>query len=114
MTDPVDYVAGPYTGDQAANVRAAIDTADKLAEHGMAPIVPHLSHFWDLVHPRPYEDWLRIDLAIVGRCDALYRMPDAPSPGADLEVKYALTQGVPVLYTFAGLHLWASVFRAAT
>lgn len=40
------YVAGPYTnGDVAVNVRTAYEAADRLADLGFAPFVPHSTHF---------------------------------------------------------------------
>ncbi len=43
------YVAGPYTkGDVAVNVRSAFEAANKLADFGFAPFVPHGTHFWHI------------------------------------------------------------------
>lgn len=92
------YVAGPYTlGDVAVNVRNAIIAADVLADHGFAPFVPHLSHFWHMHRPRPYADWLAIDLAFLLSCDLVLRLP-GESPGADLEVKTAQERNIPVYF----------------
>ena len=41
------FIAGPYAGDQAVNVRRAIEVANKLLLRGYVPYVPHLTHFWD-------------------------------------------------------------------
>lgn len=80
------YVAGPYTqGDVAVNVRNALHAASMLADAGFIPYVPHLSHFWHLVFPRPYEEWLKFDLIWLAQCDACLRL-DGPSNGADGEV----------------------------
>lgn len=50
------YIAGPYTeGDVAINVRNAFEAANKLADLGFAPFIPHSSHFWHLVFARPYD-----------------------------------------------------------
>ena len=92
------YVAGPYTlGDVAVNVRDAIDAASVLADHGFAPFVPHLSHFWHLHRPRPYADWLAIDLAFLPSCDLVLRL-SGESVGADLEVEAARKNGIPVYF----------------
>jgi hypothetical protein len=45
------YVAGK--GDVAVNVRNAHMAANKLADLGFAPFVPHATHFWHMLFPRP-------------------------------------------------------------
>jgi nucleoside 2-deoxyribosyltransferase len=90
------YVAGPYSrGDVAANVRRAYEAAATLADGGFAPFVPHHTYFWHLLFPRPYEEWLKLDLAFLACCDAVLRLP-GDSPGADVEVREATTLGIPV------------------
>lgn len=92
------YIAGPYTkGDVAKNVRNALEAANKLADLGFAPFVPHLTHFWHLVFPRDYEFWLRLDNTFLPFCDALLRLP-GDSHGADEEVALANTKNIPVFY----------------
>src|ERR1051326_7805964 len=73
------YVAGPYSADPVLGTREAIHAADRLLTMGHSPYVPHLSLFWHLVCPRPYEDWLTLALAWVERCDCVLRLP-RPSP----------------------------------
>jgi len=83
------YIAGPYTkGDVAANVKAAIDAADQIIELGHTPYIPHLTHFWHLVSPHPYEFWLAYDMVWLDKCDALLRLP-GESSGADKEMEHA-------------------------
>lgn len=92
------YLAGPYTHpDPNRNVRAALDDAKILIEAGYIVFVPHLYHLFDLIHPMPYETWMRLDLAWVERCDVLVRRP-GDSSGADREAEYALSLGKPVFY----------------
>ena len=45
--------------------------------------------------PRPYRDWIDLDLALLARCDGLVRLP-GPSAGADAEVAWCVEHGVPV------------------
>jgi hypothetical protein len=90
------YIAGPYTkGDVAINVRNAYAAANQLADAGFSPFVPHQTHFWHMLFPRPYEDWLKLDLAFVPVCDAMLRLP-GESVGADGEVAMAESRGIPV------------------
>src|SRR5574343_1428149 len=56
ISRPVVYVAGPYSqGDPAENVATAVHVATMLMDRGWAwPLVPHLTHLWHLIAPRPY------------------------------------------------------------
>ena len=93
------YVAGPYTnGDTAINVRTALEVANNLADCGFAPYVPHLTHFWHLIFPRPYEFWLDLDNTFLPSCNCLLRLPGA-SAGADKEVELAQRLKLPVFYS---------------
>lgn len=97
------YVAGPYTrGDVAVNVREAIVVTNKLLDLGFVPYCPHLTHFWHLVTPRPYEEWLAYDLIWMEACDVVLRIP-GESSGADAEVARALELGIPVFYSLEEL-----------
>lgn len=90
------YVAGPYTkGDVAINVRNAYEAANRLADLGFAPFVPHATHFWHMLFPRPYEFWLDLDAQFLPFCEAVLRLPGLSS-GADKEVDLARTLGIPV------------------
>jgi len=99
----VVYIASPYTlGDVAVNVKMQIDVADKLVELGYCPIVPLLNHFQHLVHPRPYEDWVKIDNELVLRSDVILRL-NGESKGADAEVELATNHNIPVVYSIQEL-----------
>ena len=101
------YVAGPYTGgDVVVNVRSAIAACDKLLELGLAPFCPHLFHFWHLLFPHSYQEWLDLDNQFVICCDALLRIPGR-SDGADQEVELARRNNIPVFYTIEQLLTWA-------
>lgn len=96
---PVVYVAGPYTSDPEANVRNAIDVADKVWRAGLTPFVPHLSHFWDALSKegRDYDDWMRWCFMILDCINSvvLLRIP-GESAGADAEVEFAKRHNIPV------------------
>lgn len=97
------YIAGPYSrGSIALNVRSAIAVADELLDMGFAPYLPHTSHLWELVSPKDYEVWMRLDLAWIARCHGLLRIP-GESPGADREVAEARQLGMPVFESVAQL-----------
>jgi hypothetical protein len=109
MTRPLVYIAGPYTHpDPVANTRAALEVGTQLLDSGhVAPIVPHLSLFWDLQHPHDYRTWLDLDLDVIARCDALLRIPGM-SAGAGLEVDHAHGCGIKVFYDVDETIAWAA------
>lgn len=101
------YVAGPISNGESGkmgyqavvdNVRAAIIVGDELADLGYSPFVPHLTHFWNLIMPRPYQSWLEIDDEWVKVSDAVLRLP-GDSKGADREVALARKHRIPVFYS---------------
>jgi hypothetical protein len=99
MTKPKIYVAGPYTiGDVALNVRAAVDAGEALLKAGFAPYVPHLSHFWHMLHPHTYVEWLAFDREWLRSCDALLLLP-GESKGAEDEAQTAYNMRIPVFET---------------
>jgi len=90
------YIAGPLTqGWAGANIRRALSVADQLASQGCAVFCPHLSFYWDMLHPHDYEFWLRQDFAWLEVVDAVVRVP-GPSGGADREVARAQELGIPI------------------
>ncbi len=96
------FISGPYTnGDIAVNVRTAIHAASKLMDAGYTVYLPHLSHFWHLVSPRSYQDWLKLDLEWLKLCDAVVRL-SGYSLGADGEAIFAKENGKPI-YTLEEL-----------
>jgi hypothetical protein len=97
------YIASPYTkGDVAVNVKLQIDTADILMNNGFVPFVPLYTHFQHMIHPRPYKDWIAIDMEWLKYCDVLLRI-GGESKGADDEVEEALNLKIPVFYSIEQL-----------
>jgi len=101
------YIAGPYTtGDVSVNVRRAIVMADYLAGYGFIPFVPHLSHLWNLINPRPYDFWISYDLEWLKVCHCLLRL-EGKSPGGDKEVEFAKNNDIPVFTEIEDLLSWS-------
>lgn len=96
------YVAGPYSSAPQENVRRALKCAERLHVEGFAPYVPHLTLYWDMHYPHPYEFWMDLDKAYLARCDCVYRFT-GPSPGADVETALAARLGIPVYITLSEL-----------
>jgi hypothetical protein len=92
------YLSAPLSGgNQMANVRAALLAADRLWAAGFAVFVPHLTFFWEIVCPHPYEDWLAYDREWLAVCDHVVRLP-GQSAGAISELAYAREHGIPIHY----------------
>ena len=90
------YIASPYTiGDAITNVNRSIKAANQLLEKGYCPFLPLLYHFWHLVTPKKYEEWLELDMEWLKSCDIVVRLP-GESSGADREVALAKELGIPV------------------
>ena len=97
------YIACPYTlGDVAVNVKNASRVFEYLANNGVMPFNPILSHFQHMLYPRPYEWWLDWDLEFLPKCDAVVRI-EGESKGADIETDYAENLGIPV-HRFGGFN----------
>lgn len=92
------FISAPYSqGDEAANVRAAIDASEQVRAAGHSPLCPHLSHFWHIIYPHNWEEWLRIDLDWLKVADIMVRLP-GESKGADLEEAKAQELDIPVYH----------------
>ena len=93
----VAYVAGPYSGDVDANIRAARQVAIKLWEMGYAVITPHLNTaHMEQDSQVSYEQFVRGDLAIIHKCDLVVLLPGwQNSPGACREERFADEIGTP-------------------
>jgi len=103
------YIASPYSkGDKEANVNKAIDIANKLYDMEYAPYIPVLTHFWELCHHRPYEEWLVLDREFILCCDCILRI-DGDSSGADDEIKFAREANIPVFYSIKDLNIWRAM-----
>jgi hypothetical protein len=96
---PIVYVAGPITTPNPMhNTSVAVRKGNALQRTGvMLPIVPHLTVLADMIDPHDYEWYMRYDLALIRRVDALYRLR-GESSGADREVAHAKEIGKPVFF----------------
>ena len=96
------YVAGPYRADtirgMVENIRRAEAAALHLWKAGWAVICPHKNT--ELFDGHCADDvWLRGDLAILSRCDAVYMLNGwENSEGATEEHRLAQKLGLTVMY----------------
>lgn len=108
----VVYIAGPFRGvtewDRQQNIRRAEALALEVWKLGAAAICPHKNteHFDGSA---PDKLWLKGDLEIMYRCDAVLVTKDwNRSSGACSEVSEAFNRGIPVFCSVGGLKDWLS------
>lgn len=98
------YVAGPYTAKDGRsvddNIEAARAVAVKLWEKGHAVICPHQNTAnFELDCKATYEDYLRGDLVMLARCDAIVMVEGwEDSAGAVKELAFARDVDMPVYF----------------
>lgn len=98
----VIYVCGAYRNQTewglVENIRHAEREAIKLWQQGYAVICPHLNtaHFGGLC---PDDTWLKGDLEILKRCDAIYLLKGyQKSEGSIKELEIARSVGLEIFY----------------
>lgn len=104
---PLVYIAAPYSGDLAKNIRTASRVFRDLFDSKIVtPYCPHWSVVGDLCCPMTYEQWMEHSIAMLQRCDAVLVMFE-PSPGVKREMEAADSFGIPVFLGPAPLLAWA-------
>ena len=97
------YVAGPYSHpDPCENTYRAVQMGNLLVGMGHTPYIPHLTHFWHTMTPKPRNFWYAYDLEWMKQCDWVLRFP-GKSSGADNEVREALAANMPVFFDVADI-----------
>jgi len=90
-------VASPYSvGDKQANVDRAVDYGNLLLDAGHAPFVPVLNHYMEKRKPRPWAEWMRLDMEWLPHAQVFTRLP-GESAGGELEEAEAVRLGIPVV-----------------
>ena len=117
MRKPVVYIASPYTkGDVAINAHFQCKVFDQLLTEGrVLPVAPLWSHFQHVLFPRPYEDWIAYDQAMLSLYDCCLRLDaeldrlsyrQSDSSGADAEVESFRRMNRPVFKSIEALYRW--------
>jgi hypothetical protein len=104
---PLLYIAGPMTthGHPYMNVRNGILAGQKAFELGWAPIVPHLSAFWEIsTGDAGHSRWLELDFAYLRSVEAGLFLPEwEQSKGASAEHRLLTHWRRPRFYGFDDL-----------
>jgi hypothetical protein len=106
----VVYIAGPFRGKSAWDIERNIRRAETLALEvwrlGAACLCPHTNtRFFQ--NAAPDEVWLKGDLELLKRCDAVLLTDDwQNSSGAREEVAFAVNNDIPVFKTLEALTEW--------
>ena len=105
------YVAGQISNGGtlpseqiSANRETAMMFGTAIVYRGHQVVIPHINAMWDAYLKVQNivwntDDWLVNDLAILRRCDGLFRIQNGPSRGADVEEQFAKDRGMNVFYT---------------
>lgn len=114
----VVYIAGPFraaskhvAGHQdmfevQRNIMAAMALGLKVWQAGAVALIPHANTMF-FTGSADDSVWLRGDLELLYRCDALLLTEDyARSSGARAEREYALANDISVFYHIDNLLLW--------
>lgn len=110
MPMPMVYVAGPFRGPDSwaieGNIRRAEELSLEVWRLGAAALCPHTNtRFFQ--GAAPDEVWLRGDLEMLSRCDAILMTPDwQRSSGARVEESFAREHGIAVFYDLEALKGW--------
>lgn len=101
-TNKLLYIAGPYNGNTDENIRRAEEVSVNLIRQGFHVMTPHKNTAGYEKYEDgnlTYETWLRMDLDILSRCDAVYVMVNSEnSKGVKREVEFAQEMGIPVIH----------------
>jgi hypothetical protein len=114
----VVYVAGPFRGPSAWDIECNIRRAETLALEvwrlGAAALCPHCNtRFFQ--NAAPDEVWLKGDLELLRRCDAIIVTEDwERSSGARAEVDFAVKHSIPFFATLSQLQVWLGVMKHLT
>jgi hypothetical protein len=110
MSHAVVYVAGAFRAPDAWQIAENIRASERLALEvwrlGAVAVNPlaNTAHYQGAL---PDEVWLRGDLELLRRCDALLTVDNwERSRGARDEVAHAVARGIPVFHALSALAAW--------
>lgn len=104
------YISGPimegHGQTEKQNVYDGIQIFNQLLLKGIPAYLPHL-HINDDVISLMYQSWIEYDLAVIDHCSHMLMMPRWQlSKGSNIEHKYAIERGIPIMYSVEELEEW--------
>lgn len=109
MKPLVIYIAGPYSAATPeaieANVAIARQAGIAVMQRGHVVLCPHtMTYGWDQETGLTYEHFIRADLVLLERCDAILMVGDwRSSPGAIGELQFAREHDLAVYFAVEDL-----------
>lgn len=105
MRHKVIYISGKYTiGNTKENINKAREMAIKVWESGFTALCPHLNSGHFESNDISYDDFIKGDLELLNRCDAILMLPEwEESKGANLEFEFARDFHIPIFLSLEGL-----------
>jgi len=92
----------PSMWDIECNIRNAEHRSLELWRAGFVALCPHMNtHYFD--GAAPDDIWLKGDLAMLARCDAMLVIDSGESSGVQAEIAFCHEKGIPVYYALKDL-----------
>ncbi len=102
MIEKLLYVAGAYSGNTVQNIEDAEQVSINLVRNGFHVITPHKNTAgYEKYEGKglDYETWIKMDLDLLSRCDAVYAMVSSTrSIGAMREIEFARQKGMLIIF----------------
>ena len=95
---PVIYIASPYAGDVKRNTEMARRYSRYAIDQGCIPITPHLWLPGILSEETERDLAIDMGLRLLGLCSEIWICGETISKGMRLELKYAISTGIPVRF----------------
>ncbi len=90
------YISGAITGVKDYSIRFC-EAENYLKEKGYGVVNP--IYMDSVMSSADYEDYMRVDLFLLGMCDAIYMLEGwENSRGANREYGYALAKGMDIMF----------------
>ena len=94
------YVSGKMTGLSKRQILKKFNKAESLlTKKGFSVMNPAVAYYMKNIKDFSYDDWLKIDFAMLDACDAIYMLNNyEDSLGAQKELDYAIKNKKAVIY----------------
>ena len=95
---PVVYIASPFAGDEQHNTVMARRYCRYAVDQGCIPIAPHLWLPGILSEETERDLAIDMDLRLLDLCNEIWICGETISNGMRVELKHALSTGIPVRF----------------